>query len=271
MHPECIRTTIAAFIIPPQCIFNLLQNRSTFCLSGWWSGQLNELREVDPLPRDANKPRFFIGSTSISDSIRITIVSRFVGTVGEHVASVSIPSSHDTAGNRAFLPSMLGNERLRDLLNQSPRDTAAIVAMAMRYRLLCDFTALIALEPNDTLHFLKDPLDESGITGVQATENAEEDSLMLLAYPNPFNSQTRIVTTIARRSLVSIEVYNILGQLVRALVTEEIAEGRRSYQWDGTDRFDQKVSSGVYFVRLIAKDLSTGITRYRIGQLLVLK
>ena len=238
---------------------------------GGGSGHLNELREVDPLPRDANKPRFFIGSTSITDSIRITIVSRFAGAVGEHVASVSIPSSHDTAGNRAFLPSMLGNERLRDLLNQSPRDTAAIVAMAMRYRLLCDFTALIALEPNDTLHFLKDPLDESGITGVQTTENAEADSLMLLAYPNPFNSQTRIVATIAKRALVSIEVYNILGQLVRALVTEEMAEGRRSYQWDGTDRFDQKVSSGVYFVRLIAKDLTTGITRYRIAQLLVLK
>jgi hypothetical protein len=77
-------------------------------------------------------------------------------------------------------------------------------------------------------------------------------------YPNPFNAETRIDFATAG-GRVSLEIYNITGALVNTLVADNLAAGRHSVIWDGTDLIGRSVSSGVYFYRL--KDSSNSEMR----------
>jgi len=71
-------------------------------------------------------------------------------------------------------------------------------------------------------------------------------------YPNPFNPQTTIRYNLKNSSPVTVEIYNVLGQKVRTLVSESKAAGSHSVAWDGTDDSHRKVSSGIYFYKMKA-------------------
>ncbi len=75
-------------------------------------------------------------------------------------------------------------------------------------------------------------------------------------YPNPFNPTTSIEFTLPEASQVSLEIYNLLGQKVRALVSGYVAAGYIKTQWDGLDQMGSELSSGTYIYRLKAGDLS---------------
>ena len=81
-------------------------------------------------------------------------------------------------------------------------------------------------------------------------------------YPNPFNPTTTIMYDIGLldglKQRVSISVYNLLGQHVTTLVENKDQIGQFKIQWNGTDKFGQQMSSGVYFIQLSTK---TGIVR----------
>lgn len=75
-------------------------------------------------------------------------------------------------------------------------------------------------------------------TGVGGITHAP--STVTRAYPNPFQSATRIVPSSTAREL---NVYDLAGRLVRRWMTSEVIE------WDGTDQAGRKLAPGVYFVR----------------------
>ncbi|HTX18575.1 MAG TPA: T9SS type A sorting domain-containing protein [Bacteroidota bacterium] len=66
-------------------------------------------------------------------------------------------------------------------------------------------------------------------------------------YPNPFNPTTTINFSIQRAGVVSLKVYNILGQLVATVVNENLKVGTYSYVFDAS-----RLASGVYFYSLNA-------------------
>jgi hypothetical protein len=68
--------------------------------------------------------------------------------------------------------------------------------------------------------------------------------------PNPFNPTTLIRFDLPVRSHVRLGIYNVKGQLVRAILDQEIDEGRSEVGWDGTDSMGKGVASGIYFYRL---------------------
>lgn len=65
-------------------------------------------------------------------------------------------------------------------------------------------------------------------------------------YPNPFNPTTEITYTIPKRGMVTLRVYDVLGQEVGTLIDGVRNEGKHVVRFDGTH-----LSSGVYFYRLI--------------------
>ncbi len=77
---------------------------------------------------------------------------------------------------------------------------------------------------------------------------------LLRNYPNPFNLRTIIEYELPQRTLVTIEVYNVQGQVVEVLVDFEQAAGRHSVVWSAQD-----LSSGVYICRMRAgsRDLAS--------------
>jgi hypothetical protein len=83
--------------------------------------------------------------------------------------------------------------------------------------------------------------------------------------PNPFNPLTTIAFSIAERSIVSLQVFDVSGRLVRTLATEPLPAGRHERTWDGRDNRGVLVGSGVYICRLHAGQ------KQKTGKLLVLK
>ncbi|KXK56793.1 MAG: peptidase S8/S53 subtilisin kexin sedolisin [Chlorobi bacterium OLB5] len=70
-------------------------------------------------------------------------------------------------------------------------------------------------------------------------------------YPNPFNPITKINYSLPRAVKVNIQVYDILGRLVKTLVNENKDAGNYEVQFDGTG-----LASGVYFYRIEAGDFT---------------
>jgi len=65
-------------------------------------------------------------------------------------------------------------------------------------------------------------------------------------YPNPFNPSTTIAYEVPERSIVSLKVYNLLGQTVATLLNNEsIAAGNHTVRFDA-----RNLASGVYLYQL---------------------
>jgi hypothetical protein len=64
-------------------------------------------------------------------------------------------------------------------------------------------------------------------------------------YPNPFNPQTIIQLVIPNDGFVSLKIYNILGQVVATLVSDNLSAGNYDYVWNASN-----FASGIYIYRL---------------------
>ncbi len=69
-------------------------------------------------------------------------------------------------------------------------------------------------------------------------------------YPNPFNPVTEIRYALPNDCLVRLEIFNVLGQRIATLVNKKQKAGFYTVRWDASRTV--KVSSGVYFYRLVA-------------------
>ena len=78
-------------------------------------------------------------------------------------------------------------------------------------------------------------------------------------YPNPFNPTTTISYELPEQSTVSLTVYDLRGQEVKALQDEVKAPGNYEVRWNGIDDAGNPVSTGVYFCRLAAGSYSETI------------
>ncbi len=73
-------------------------------------------------------------------------------------------------------------------------------------------------------------------------------------YPNPFNPTTDIAFSLPSPSSVELTVYNVIGQQVTTLVSEDMPAGNHTVTWDGRNSRGGAVSSGVYFYRIQAEN-----------------
>lgn len=69
-------------------------------------------------------------------------------------------------------------------------------------------------------------------------------------YPNPFNPSTTIEYDVPTQTLLKLIVYDVLGRKVKTLVSEIKEAGKYRSIWDGTNDFGNRLSSGIYIIRL---------------------
>jgi hypothetical protein len=70
-------------------------------------------------------------------------------------------------------------------------------------------------------------------------------------YPNPFNPSTEIQYSIPKSGIVTLKIYNILGQEVATLVNQEQKSGNYTVNFDAS-----KLASGIYLYRIQSSDFS---------------
>ena len=69
-------------------------------------------------------------------------------------------------------------------------------------------------------------------------------------YPNPFNPTTTIRFELPKEAMVTLKIYNILGQEVVTLLSrEQMDQGTNEVRFDAT-----RLASGVYYYRLVIND-----------------
>jgi len=110
------------------------------------------------------------------------------------------------------------------------------------------------------------PDDEDGIDNVKlfvdTTATAIDDGVwaspsqtaLRSAYPNPFNPTVKLEFDLANGGRAQIAIYDAAGRLVRRLVDDVLPSARHAVVWNGRDDGGAPVASGVYFVRLVARD-----------------
>jgi len=108
-------------------------------------------------------------------------------------------------------------------------------------------------QPNDVFVVKGGPGIVSGVTD-NAVSVLPEAVTLSQNYPNPFNPSTTIEYDLPSRSSVRLEIVNILGQRVVALVDGELPVGHHRYTWDGRLSSGSQAPSGVYLYRLWCDD-----------------
>lgn len=96
-------------------------------------------------------------------------------------------------------------------------------------------------------------------TDVKMTKEIPATFKLEQNYPNPFNPSTKIEFSVAKREMVSVKIYNIIGQVVKTLINQELEAGKYSVTFDANE-----LASGIYIYRLTSN--SANITRKMILQ-----
>ena len=93
---------------------------------------------------------------------------------------------------------------------------------------------------------------ESLPAGKAEATPAEKQSVEVSAFPNPFNSESRIQFKLAQKGLATVTIYNMLGQKVVSLVNGERSAGTHIVTWNGRNQAGLQVPTGVYFCQITA-------------------
>lgn len=102
-------------------------------------------------------------------------------------------------------------------------------------------------------------------------ENIPQNIALYQNYPNPFNPTTNIEFSIPSVSHVSVTVYNMLGQEISNLVSENLNPGVFKITWDGKGTNGNQAPSGMYFYRIIATPNNGGEPYIETRKMLLLK
>lgn len=215
---------------------------------------------------------FFFGEVVNSQSVKVNIGGRSVATNDLVAIQKEIVLTNDSTLTDPVVAKAGANERMQWIYEEAIYDTLHLINLSMQHNLLCDYTALIALEPNDTLHYMLNPEDESDLTSIDEEEEIEMvDSLALDVFPNPFNSQTTIALSLPNRSDMTVRVYNILGQEVYKIAAEQGVLGRHRYRWHGFDASNRTAATGIYFIVAHVTDTASGKQKTLSTKVMLLK
>ena len=123
------------------------------------------------------------------------------------------------------------------------------------FRVLREFEDNARFEIADGLVFdpsqLQNPAVVAGVLELQSTPR---EFALHQNFPNPFNPDTTIKYDLAESADVTLQIYNVLGQVIRTLVASETQNaGRYQIRWNGMDDRGVPVSSGVYFYQISAE------------------
>ena len=93
----------------------------------------------------------------------------------------------------------------------------------------------------------------SGKEEKEETKKNTESNISFNCYPITFSKDLRIEVSTNKKKNIRLQVYDISGRKIKDIYSGVI-EGKRVFTWDGLKSNGIKVSSGIYFTRLVSGD-----------------
>jgi hypothetical protein len=196
------------------------------------------------------------GANSINQSF--TQVGKYKGTLPLNVEITTTNALNQIVSGKLVLqanPTAVSDSSNKQLhgaakiraLEATPSNNSLInriIQESKTYRILSNYTAFIALEPN-----LQTPCDtckdETGGVKLTSTSEAKNDSVKITIYPNPFKESVTIsIEKPVSSKLTNTMIINLLGQSVKTFTESELVEyssGKVVLTWQ-----DASASAGSY-------------------------
>ncbi len=94
------------------------------------------------------------------------------------------------------------------------------------------------------------------IVGIESPELAIPRKFVQIAgYPNPFNGVIKLEIELGSAVQGELAIYDISGRKINTLSRGSFPAGIRLFQWDGRNRYNNQMPSGVYFAVLNGGDV----------------
>ncbi len=90
--------------------------------------------------------------------------------------------------------------------------------------------------------------DNTEVSIVAEWEVKPVDNFALNSYPNPFNPEVNIILNTSTGEIITIDIFNILGEKVKSLFKGYIPSGIKRLQWNGRSDAGSILPSGTYLV-----------------------
>ncbi len=139
---------------------------------------------------------------------------------------------------------------------------ACVIYATIYNEYINDFSYLAGLPENEALYFqtiassvVLNDLDQWLILDKDYSSTNAKAIKLQQNHPNPFNPSTLITYELTKESMVSIKIYNSLGNEIKTVINEFKPVGKYQANWNGTDDLGEKVSGGTYFFQLRAGSL----------------
>ncbi|MDB5227527.1 MAG: hypothetical protein JWN78_1720 [Bacteroidota bacterium] len=93
----------------------------------------------------------------------------------------------------------------------------------------------------------------------------------ILNYPNPFSTSTQFVFTLTGATipdLLIIQIFSASGKVVKEITRDQLGSlhvgtNVTDYKWDGTDNYGDRLANGVYFYRVMTKNIDGSRTEVK--------
>jgi hypothetical protein len=104
----------------------------------------------------------------------------------------------------------------------------------------------------DNIHYWPDTMKVDLVTDVE-TEifNLPNEYKLSQNYPNPFNPSTTIRFGLPENGFVELTVYNVLGEKITTIISQELNAGYHSVEFDNSN-----LGSGIYFYQIISANFA---------------
>ncbi len=256
-HTDCDDPVVAASHASPdsEAVFWVFYERySTTPPAHWvlnfhWSTDAGASWFITSQPTDTSSGNRLYPSLHVlkeNEAQNITLAYRYEGTSPRQIRYIYKPNGQ--VNPSVWMAPYSG------INDHSPHHTPPQRAYTLRGTDNSVFSAVLYV--HDMLNDLY--FDASSFTGVDNEwgEQIVQEFSLRQNYPNPFNPSTEIEFEIRRNGWVNLEIYNILGQKVRQLLTDHLEKGHHRITWDGKDDNGKDVANGIYFYRIQTGDFT---------------
>ena len=225
------------FVIPANEIktfrgtLSIQQNISLISISPHmhWLGKSCEVYAIDPQGERTNLLRVSDWDFNWQGSYTFTHFQKI--TAGSKIHALV---TYDNTADNPLNPNIPPRE-----MSWGEKATDEMLIVAMQY---------VSYQPGDENIALAPNASDSGnavAAGSSTQGPLPARAVLHPPYPNPFNSLAHIRFAVPGRTVVRLEVFDILGQRVDVVVDEVLDAGSHTATFDGAD-----LASGVYIVRL---------------------